>query len=154
MLQILGPSDDVIFEHNTAFPEQELMTFGGPDPKAMPNRFTQRFVFRNNIVATGSRGIKGSGTAAGIPTLEFHAPGYVFEGNVILGNGPGSFPGKNFIVGDWKKVQFVNFENGDYRLSHASKYRKAAGGKDPGADMDALEKATAGVVVNSKPPAQ
>ena len=154
MLQILGPTDDVILEHNTAFPEQELLMFGGPDPQAAPNRFTRGFIFRNNIVAEGAGGVKGAGTAAGAPTLDFHAPGYIFQGNVIVGSGPGSYPGKNFVLGDWKKVKFEDAEHGNFRLAPESKYRKAStDGKDPDADMDVLQKAIDGVVAG-KPPGQ
>lgn len=155
ILQILGPTDDVIFEHNTAFHEQELVLFGGPGPQANPNRFSQRFVFRNNLVTMGAGGVKGAGTATGVPTLEFHAPGYSFVGNVLVGYGLGSYPGKNSFAGEWKQVKFVDIDGGNYRLAPESKFRKAStDGRDPGADMDALEIATAGVVAGTKPPNQ
>jgi hypothetical protein len=52
-------------------------------------------------------------------------------------------------VGKPENVGFVNFNGGnggDYRLSPKSRFKKTgADGKDPGADMDALESATAGV---------
>jgi hypothetical protein len=155
VLQILGPQDDIVFEHNTIFADGALLVLGSPGPARHPTRFSQRFIYRNNIVAQGRQSIFGNGTAPGWPTLEFHVPGYIFRGNVIVGNAMTPYPGKNISVGDWTKVKFVDLEGGNYRLAPGSKYRKAGtDGKDIGADIDALEKATEGVVVNVKPPAQ
>jgi hypothetical protein len=99
-------------------------------------------------LAHGRQGVIGSGTPEGVATLEFHAPNYIFRGNVIVGAAMGAYPSKNFFVGDWKKVKFVDFEGGNYRLAPDSKFRRAGtDGKDIGADIEAIEKATAGVVI-------
>ncbi|MCL4524467.1 MAG: hypothetical protein M1453_14835 [Acidobacteria bacterium] len=153
MFQVIGPADDIVLENNTVFEDQWIAFFAGPGPARNPNRLPERFVFRNNIVWGGVRGVGGNGTPDGSATLAFHAPHHIFERNVIVGPAMVSYSGKNSFEGKWEKVQFRNLAAGDYRLLPSSKYRKSGtDGKDPGADMDALEKATAGVVVTVKPP--
>ncbi|MBI3485295.1 MAG: hypothetical protein HY012_09115, partial [Acidobacteria bacterium] len=155
MFQVIGPVDDIVLENNTVFEDQWIAFFAGPGPGRGPNRLPERFVFRNNIVWSGVRGVGGNGTADGSVTLAFHTPHSTFDRNVIVGPALVPYPGKNSFEGKLEKMQFRNFAAGDYRLLPSSKYRKAGiGGKDPGADIDALEKATEGVVVNVKPLAQ
>jgi hypothetical protein len=56
---------------------------------------------------------------------------------------------EQFFPKDWKAVQFINFANGnggDYHLAPSSPYRRAGSdGKDIGANIDAVNSATAGV---------
>ncbi len=154
-LQILGPTDDITFAHNTVFQDGAMIMFGSPGPARNPNRITQRFIFRDNLINHGRQGVTGAGTPDAMATLEFHAPGHVFRGNVIVGDSVGAYPGKNSFAGDWKKVKFVNGEGANFCLAPDSKFRKAGtDGKDIGADFDAIEKATAGVVATGKPPGQ
>jgi hypothetical protein len=60
-----------------------------------------------------------------------------------------SWPPGNFTVTDWSTVGFVNYNNGDggdYHLAPTSPFRgKALDGKDPGADVDAVNLYTQGV---------
>jgi hypothetical protein len=63
---------------------------------------------------------------------------------------PGApLPASNFEAPSWDSVGFMNFNNGnrgDYQLLTSSPYRNAASdGKDPGADINALNTAVAGI---------
>jgi hypothetical protein len=59
------------------------------------------------------------------------------------------WPLRTHFSANWKDVRFVNFKNGnggDYTLAPGSPYkRKANGAKDIGADVSAVNTATAGV---------
>jgi len=77
----------------------------------------------------------------------------VFKGNVLstsAARGSASiWPEGNYMVGDQKAIGYVNLNNGldgDYHLAPSSKFKgKGTDGKDPGADMDAVLAAVAGV---------
>jgi hypothetical protein len=79
---------------------------------------------------------------------------YAFSDNAIIGtsttNYPSSkWPAGNYFPGSTGTVQFVNFNSangGDYHLLSGSPYKNAGSdGKDLGADIDAIQAATAGV---------
>jgi len=132
-MMILG-TRDVTIEHNTAFATGAMI---GADPPAHTG-----FVFRNNIVAHGEYGVKGSGLASGEPTLRALMPGARMEGNVLIGTGIAAYPSGNPAVRSVKDVGFVDPERGDWRLAPTSRFKGAAGGRDPGADVDRLARAT------------
>ena len=44
---------------------------------------TLGFKFLNNTVISGANGITGKNTTLGTPTLDFHAPGYIFTDNTV-----------------------------------------------------------------------
>jgi hypothetical protein len=74
-------------------------------------------------------------------------PGYIFQGNVIIGAQPTLYPPNNAFPVNQIAVRFVDFGGGDYRLLTESPYKgDATDGKDPGADVDAVNAATTGVV--------
>jgi hypothetical protein len=154
---------DVWLDHITAFPPKVLFGLGGTagEPKIAG------FVFRNSIVGAGERQMTSTGgghiNCAGqqphplaMVTSCFQAPN--FANNVIVGAG-NAWPSHNSFPGQYSDVRFVSFNNGnggDYHLCRgpkqpdsckvASKYLKATSdGKDPGADIDAVKAATAGV---------
>ncbi|MFZ0306852.1 MAG: hypothetical protein WAL89_01670, partial [Candidatus Sulfotelmatobacter sp.] len=62
---------------------------------------------------------------------------------------PSLWPAGNFFPATVSAVQFVNYNGGnggDYHLQPSSPYKgKGTDGKDLGADIDALNSATAGV---------
>jgi len=61
--------------------------------------------------------------------------------------GVAQWPAGNFYPTDNAGVGYVNLVGGDYHLTSASPYKgKATDGKDPGADIDAVLKAIAGVL--------
>ncbi|MCL5289261.1 MAG: IPT/TIG domain-containing protein [Acidobacteria bacterium] len=156
LIQVVGPVDEMTFENNTLFHDGSgstplLISFGGPGPAANPNRFTQNFVFRNNIALRGT-GILGPGTGDGNSTLNFQlAAPFVFLKNVVVAANSTIYPANNFYpVGPMpSNIGFLNFNlglGGDYRLSATSPYRNAGtNGKDIGARAGAVTTAVTGV---------
>ncbi len=146
---------DIRIEHVTAFPPRSLFVIGGPrvDPRMTNVSIT------NSIFATGPKPI--STTGGGIdkncsaqpqrssPEGIFHDcfASYTFDHNIIVGGA--GWPKDNRTPGKIADLGLVNFNEGnggDYRLSPASKFKHAASDqKDVGADLDAIEHATAGV---------
>ena len=130
---ILG-TRDIAIEHNTGFPSGAVL---GTDPPAH-----QGFVLRNNIFGHGEYGVKGSGLASGEPTLRALMPDARMEGNVLIGSGMPAYPSGNPAVRSVKDVGFVDAEQGDWRLAPNSRFKGSAGGRDPGADLDRVARAT------------
>jgi hypothetical protein len=137
LFQQLGV-EGVSYEHNTGFARSHTMMFDGGT--------NAQFVFRDNVVTKGEYGIFGSGKGQGTAALEAFAAGYVFTGNVVVGATESGYPTGNFFP---KTVADVGFSSTtDYALKSDSPYvKKASDGTNPGADLAALTKATAGVIV-------
>ena len=78
---------------------------------------------------------------------------YSFTNNVIAAATsnypPSSWPAGNMFPTTDSAIQFVNYNNaigGDYHLSVSSPYKNTGSdGKDPGADIDAVQAGIAGV---------
>jgi hypothetical protein len=132
-MMILG-TRDVTIEHNTGFPTGAIM-FAEPPAH-------QGFSFRNNVVAHGEYGFKGSGLASGEPTLRALLPDARFDGNVFIGPEVAPYPPGNHAVRSPKDVGFADPARGDWRLAPTSRFRGSAGGRDPGADLDRVTRAT------------
>lgn len=150
------PLHDVNFDHITAFPPLLLFNIGGPrnDPRM------SRLSITNSIFTTGDRQVTSTGggvdrncaAGPGSKSLDvvLHAcfTSFTFQNNIIIGGG-GGWPKGNKSLAKLADVGFVNAKDGnggDYRLSSASKLgHEASDQKDPGADMDAIERATMGV---------
>jgi len=150
--QAAPPLHDVSIDHVTGFPVNVLLNVGSRNQEKITN-----FVFTNNIVGSGARQITSTGGktncalgAQRLPprdVLENCFAGLKFKNNAII-RGEG-WPKENFTPQDPAAVRFVDYRNGDggdYRLAPNSPLRKkATDGKDLGADVEAIEKATAGV---------
>jgi hypothetical protein len=134
LFQLLNGVGHVVIEHNTAAQSGTLIMAEGPTPH-------EGFVFRANIAPHNLYGIIGAGTGPGSPTIERFFPGGVVEQNVIAGAGSARYPRDNFFPGSLDGVGFVDRGRGDYRLGEGSRYRRAAGGQDPGADVTVLDAA-------------
>jgi len=140
-LGFAGASVDVTIEHNTAFHEENILLADGIAHTG--------FIYRNNITPrpAASFGFIGSDTAEGVPTLTAFFPVAVFQGNVLAGADSAIYPAANFFPSSLDEVDFVDRLGGDYRLAATSPFKNAAtDGTDVGADIDALEAATAGVI--------
>jgi hypothetical protein len=134
-------SIDAKVENNTIFHTGNLVT-AYPNYNAPSNT---GFVFRNNIAANNS-GVIGDSTAPGPSSLFAYFPGVIFVGNILAG-APSSYPAGNYFPATLDSVGFVNRAGGDYRLSAGSAFKNTGSdGRDPGADIDALNAATAGVI--------
>jgi len=153
---------DVWLDHITAFPPRVLFNIGGNagETKIM------NFAFRNSIVSAGERQVTttgggltncASGQSQPETLLDNCFQDIKFTHDVVVG-AVGAWPKENFFPGSFSDVGFVNFNKGhggDYHLCKApkqpasckaaSKYAKAGSdGEDLGADIDAIEAATAG----------
>lgn len=131
---------DVVVAHNTILsPTNTLITFGGPatDPP-------RRFIFRDNLGHGGQYGVKGPGLNTRDTFTAFMKDG-VFLGNVTITTDMTGYPPGNYFPASVKDVGFMSAA--DLHLSATSPYaNKASDGRDPGADVPAVEEATAGVV--------
>jgi hypothetical protein len=97
------------------------------------------FVFRHNLTLHGPYGIKGSGMAVGEPTLRALFPGARVEGNVFIGRDVPRYSG-NATVDGVRDAGFMDPERRDWRLRPGSRFKGTVGGRDPGADVDGLER--------------
>lgn len=130
LFQLLRSTAHVVIEHNTAFQTGSIiMAEGAPHAS---------FTFKHNLAPHNTYGIIGTGTGTGNPTLLQYFPGAIVAGNVLIGGDPGRYPPGNLFPASLDRVGFADLHRGDYRLSSLSPYKRAAGGRDPGADIDAL----------------
>src|SRR5207244_12594164 len=83
----------------------------------------------------------------GRPRLNPLSPGSPYHRNVHPGANALVYPADNFFPATLADVGFVDLAGGNYRLAASSPYKGAGtDGKDIGADIDAVDAATAGVV--------
>jgi len=127
-------ADTITVENNTVQQTGNIMTCYGPP--------TSNFVFRNNIVQYNSYGLYCPANALAANSL----------GNIIADNSgsvaangyPPTIPRGNILVNSYDQIGFVDFKQGDWRLTAQSKVkRKATNGGDPGVDFQALGAAVA-----------
>lgn len=146
-IQLNGDLEDVRIVHNTC-------VFNGIDGGQSAIEFVgvpeSRFVVLDNIFMAGAWqfGVSsGDGRGTGTAALNYHAPGYDFRRNVIL-NTVNQHPADNFTPSSIGTVQFALYNNGlngNYRLLSSSPYKNGGtDGRDIGANIDAVESATAG----------
>jgi hypothetical protein len=141
LFQILNGTDAVTIDHNTGFQNNQIITVDG-----IPST---HFIYQNNITPHNTYGIKGSGSASGIPSLNHYFPGWIFQKNVIENIAPSktpqsSYPPGTFFPSDWAAVKFMDFANGNYALAPSSPYKNAGtDGKNIGADIAELNAAAA-----------
>ena len=153
-----GPQlNDLSIAHVTAFPKHMLFDIGDSNG----TQKMQNFIFANSIVTTGRSPIwsTGGGTAncaySDIPitVLGNCFSSFTFSPNALV-DVPASFPPStwpkgNLFLQNTGAVGFVNFSNGnggDYHLLPSSPCKnQGSDGKDLGADVDAVNAATAGV---------
>jgi hypothetical protein len=134
-----GPHETILnltFDHNTALPTKNILEMDIP-PAAT------NFYFTNNLAATGTYGIFGSGQANGTPSIEKYLVSPVFKNNVLFGDRNTPYPAGFKLLASAKQVQFVDVAAGDLHLGPQSPYLKAGTNGTPvGVDFAALEKAT------------
>jgi hypothetical protein len=134
LFQVTSNTTDVVIEHNTGRQSNHvLMADGAPN---------HNFVFRYNIAPHNAYGFFGSGAGAGTQALAKYFPGAVFEGNVLAGAPTMSkfYPSDTYFPVTLEAVGFMNLVMGDYRLSSASPYaRAAADGADIGVNVPDLD---------------
>lgn len=143
LLQILSPGRPVVelaLERNTMLHGGRGNTFICFDGKG---KVIERFVFRENLVTHGQYGIHGSRGMARAG-LESYCDGFEFTGNLIIGaDDSRNWPAGNRMAKTTEDVGFEDLAAGNYRLTRGGPFSTAEG---PGAEMDALLKATAGAI--------
>ena len=158
---VAPPLNSVHFDHVTAFPARVLITIQNTSEKL------KDFSVTNSIFTVGERGMFGAG---GGPLNCTHAAldpaailkscfaDAVFRNNVIIG-GSVAWPPGNILVKNASAAGLRDFREGrggDYRLcnkgdapdckSASPALGAASDGKDAGADLNAVQKATAGII--------
>jgi hypothetical protein len=148
------PLHDVTIDHVTAFPTRVLFNIGGPRLDPRMDRLTVTnsiFTGANSSVTSTGGGIDkncsaGPGSRSVEIVLRSCFASYSFHHNVII-DGGGGFPKDNQAAKGAAEMGFLNYaggNGGDYRLSPQSKFKhEAADHKDPGADIDEIDQATA-----------
>jgi hypothetical protein len=140
LLLMLNKVEGVVFEHNTGLHTGKIVAFDGKSPM-------MGFVYRNNISPHNAYGIIGNSKSTGISTLEAFTPNAIVTRNVMTGGSPGLYPDGNYFPASLAGVHFMDLFGGNYRLAALSPYlRKGTDGRDLGADVDAIQALTSGVV--------
>jgi hypothetical protein len=138
LVQILAGAADVVIDHNTSFQSGSVIVASGAADLG--------FVYTNNLAPNNQYGVVGDGTGNPLSTLSTYFPGALFSKNILTGGNILFYPPGNFFPNSWSAVGFVDFAGGNYRLAATSSYKNAGtDGQDVGADIDALQTATAGV---------
>jgi hypothetical protein len=150
---------DITIDHNTGFADGAFIfavdtLANGQVPQNL------NCVFTNNIANHGGFGVFGLGASSeGTASLNLYFPGHVFTKNVLIGvtGLEGFYTANTFFPASASAVGFVDFAGADYRLclgagnpaascTASSPYASlGADGKDIGADINAVNAATAGV---------
>jgi hypothetical protein len=146
LFQIAGGPANVTIDHNTTLNGEgstHAVTMDVVPPKMA------FFVFRDNVMTRGQYGVFGSGAGEGTSALNYYAePGYVFRRNLLISAPASSYPVDNSFPATIGAVGFVNAAAGNYRLAAGSPYKGAGSdGRDPGADIDAVDAATRSAVL-------
>jgi len=151
----IPPLRDVKIDHVTAFPPDSLLVIGGP----VSGEHMTGFTFTNNLMTVGERPVGSTGggpqrNCAGAPDrgspngiLSSCFSTYTFTHNAFI-NGGGGWPKGNMSLkmSDVKFVDFRGGNGGDYHLQAGSRLKGAGSdGRDIGADLDAINRLTAGV---------
>jgi hypothetical protein len=125
----LPPPYALIFDHNTAFPDNRFFELG--DTGVTPN-----IAITNNISNYGLYGIFGTGGLTGSSALGAFLSSYTYN-DLVLINSTGSSDGNTWPSGThWSTqagVDFTNFSGANYQLLISSPYHNAGtDGKDIG----------------------
>jgi hypothetical protein len=154
-----NPLNNISINHVTAFSDLKggIISLGN----ASSNPSMYAFTLKNSILGQALYPIWSTGGTTNcayydvpLPSLTACFTSYNFADNAIIATsainfGPSKWPAGNYFPSTSGAVQFVNFNNGnggDYHLLSTSPYKNAASdGKDIGADIDAIQAATAGV---------
>jgi hypothetical protein len=150
--------DNVSIRHVTGFPDQRGHMLGISNNLSYPEMYG--FTYTDNLVVVPtypvwSAGGKNDCAVADVPITVIAAcfKTSTFTNNVLAAVTkpfpPNKWPSGNFFPATVNDVGFVNYNSGnggDYHLQAGSPYKgKGSDGRDPGADIDAVNAATQGV---------
>ncbi|TLZ54034.1 MAG: hypothetical protein E6K17_08725 [Methanobacteriota archaeon] len=138
-LQLLDATSDIKVDHNTVLHSGNVITADG--------RPHTGFVFTNNIAPHNLYGVIGTNYGPGNSSLDVYFPVREFRRNLIPGASIAAYPADNFYPAGIGDIGFTDLSGGNYRLSDTSPYKNAGtDGKDVGADIPSVERATCGAV--------
>jgi hypothetical protein len=141
LYQIAGDIQGLTIEHNTGFGSVHSFLF---DPKK--GYQASGVVIRDNISGGGRYQVFSSDGQGEAALRLYGGDDYVFDGNIIVGGSAKTMPSDNFYPKTIDEIGLTDPDRDNLRLSARSTYRsRATDGTDPGADIDAIERATAGV---------
>ena len=138
-VQLLDDLEDISILQNTFFgagASNDVMFDGKP---------LVRLVLSNNVFASATYGILGSGFGEGAATLARFAPGSSVSGNVLAGLAGQLYLSGNAFPVSLSFADFVDAANGNYSLRSGSAFG-VLNGTRAGVDGAAVLNATAGVV--------
>ena len=139
-IAVYGDVADVVIAHNTVMSPTNAAFVFGPAGTS-----TVRLTARDNVVHGGAYTVTGDNFGGG-PAIANYAPGSTFMGNVLVSPSGSGFPAGNYFPVNTGTIRFLNFAGEDFHLLSSSPYKgKATTGRDPGADIDALNAAMVGV---------
>jgi uncharacterized protein YjdB len=135
---------DLTISHNTMIsPSNTAVTFGGPISTP-----TVRLTLRDNIINAGAFGVKGPGLASGTASINALMPTGYWLANVLIIPSPAGYPTTSYYPATTNAIGFTNATGLDFHLGAGSAYRNlATDGRDPGANIDAINAAIANVIV-------
>ena len=134
-----GPSD-IRVEHNTIIHTGNIISaYGGTRDRPTP---VVGLIYRDNLSPHNQYGVIGSSRAYGNDSLTVFFPGALFTNNVLAGGPSNRYPAGNHFPSTAEfEGQFVDYQNGDFRLASTSRYRRSAtDGTDLGANLETLER--------------
>jgi len=141
-----GP-DDITIRHNTILTPPGL----GSSYLIFANATSKRgnaFAFTDNIVHVGTYGLSAENPPLGTSSatlLDGHSRAWTFTRNVLIqphGAPASTYPAGQYWESSLAAIGFRDVARADLRLSPQSRYKGAgSGGRDPGADVEALREA-------------
>ena len=148
LLILMNALTDVTIEHNTMMLNTPGLTLLSD---VYPLGAARNIVINDNI-ATGNFDyavFQGSQQVGSASLTAFAGSAWAFNRNVVTGVDPqfvAWHPQASWYPYAVSNVGFANVSGGDYRLTSGSAYKgRGLGGTDPGADIDELNRRTAGV---------
>ena len=134
-LLLINGGRNITIDHNTVLNDGSSTVYAY-------GTAVENFVFTNNIILDNKYGIMGNDSSPGTAAIDRYFPNGVFLRNIIVGASASSFPEGNYYPATTDDVGFVDFAEGNYRLSETSAYQTSGtDGSDIGCDIDALNAA-------------
>lgn len=139
--------NNLTLDHNTAFQTWDIISAYFSDPgQPGAGQPSTGFAMTNNISNYNTYGIIGAGEANGNGTMSTYFPSGTLSGNIMIGGNSSSLSNfSNNYYPSLSGVGFVDYTNGNYRLSSTSAYKNlATDGRAIGCDLDTLAAAIGG----------
>ncbi|TMI80362.1 MAG: hypothetical protein E6H03_08570 [Bacillati bacterium ANGP1] len=137
---------NTVIDHNTAFQDGDPLyaSVGNGTPNT-------GLVFTNNV---GDGNVTAADSSDPASALAVSFPGAVFTRNVLLGGTAAAYPTGNWFPAGATPVVNAYFGGSDFHLVPGSPYQSAGtDGNNVGADVDAINAATANVISGTSSPA-